>query len=145
MEGVFGLTKHLFILLKSNKNKHNLMKLPRLDVFYLQQGRGREGRYYNSISNWKMYSLAKESRKLKNIFYLFLEYLFLVSSSKVDWIIAVKIIDRRMVRHAGIASLIGTLKSNLHINGGIQGSIKLHTRSANNKLTTFSLCFLDYF
>ena len=36
-----------------------------------------------------------------SIFYLFLEYLFLVSSSKVDWIIAVKIIDRRMVRHAG--------------------------------------------
>ena len=50
-----------------------------------------------------------------------------------------------MVRHAGIASLIGTLKSNLHINRGIQRFIELHTRSANNKLTTFSVCFLDYF
>ena len=56
--------KTYFMLLISNKNKLNLMKLPGLDVFYLQQG---EGRYYNSISYWEMYSLAKESRKLKNI------------------------------------------------------------------------------
>ena len=53
-----------------------------------------------------------------------------------------------MVRHAGIASLIGTLKSNLHINRGIQRFIKSHTRparAANDKLTTFWLCSLDYF
>ena len=54
------------------------MKLPGLDVqgdvFYLQQG---EGRYYNSISYWKLYSLAKESRKLKiEKYFLFIFKIF---------------------------------------------------------------------
>ena len=73
--------KTSFMLFKSNKNKHNLMKLPGLDVqgdvFYLQQG---EGRYYNSISYWKLYSLAKESRKLKiEKYFLFIFRIFVFS------------------------------------------------------------------
>ena len=69
--------KTSFMLFKSNKNKHNLIKLPGLDIFYLEQG---EGRYYNSISYWKLYSLAKESRKLKNRkYFLFIFRIFVFS------------------------------------------------------------------
>ena len=139
-----GLTKHL--LCCSNQIKINITLWNSLGWMYFISSRGREDTIIQSHTEKCIHLLKRaENWKIENIFYLFSEYLFLVSSSKVDWIIAVKIIDRRMVRHAGIASLIGTLKSNLHINRGIQRFIKLHTRSPNNKLTTTHYCFLDYF